>query len=136
LTGFCSVGDRARFGNFAQQPQPPARAYSDLFILTGSSCYGHNRAGADKRCCAKSTLASATHSSSKYASLPTPRRLLTVSCLAAGHEEAEHLERLIVKDFRNELKGHKERLQQSHRVRNMLDIMQERAQKLVRQFTM
>lgn len=51
---------------------------------------------------------------------------------AAGHEEAEHLERLIVKDFRNELKGHKERLQQSHRVRNMLDIMQERAKKLVR----
>ena len=50
---------------------------------------------------------------------------------AGGHEEAEHLERLIVKDFRNELKGHKERLQQSHRVRNMLDIMQERAKKLV-----
>lgn len=59
-----------------------------------------------------------------------------VSCLAAGHEEAEHLERLIVKDFRNELKGHKERLQQSHRVRNMLDVMQERAKKLVRQFNM
>ena len=50
---------------------------------------------------------------------------------AAGHEEAERLERLIVKDFRNELKGHKERLQQSHRVRDMLDIMQERAKKLV-----
>ncbi|DBB14656.1 hypothetical protein WJX82_004178 [Trebouxia sp. C0006] len=48
----------------------------------------------------------------------------------AGHEEAEHLERLIVKDFRNELKGHKERLHQSHRVRNMLDIMQEQAKKL------
>lgn len=51
---------------------------------------------------------------------------------AAGHEEAERLERLIVKDFRNELKGHKERLQQSHRVRDMLDIMQERAKRLVR----
>ncbi len=56
-----------------------------------------------------------------------------MSLLTAGHEEAEHLERLIVKDFRNELKGHKERLQQSHRVRNMLDSMQERAKKLVRQ---
>lgn len=42
------------------------------------------------------------------------------------------MERLIVKDFRNELKGHKERLQQSHRVRDMLNIMQERAKKLVR----
>lgn len=41
------------------------------------------------------------------------------------------MERLIVKDFRNELKGHKERLQQSHRVRDMLDVMQERAKKLV-----
>ena len=50
---------------------------------------------------------------------------------AAGHEEAEQLERAIVKDFRNDLKGHKERLQQSHRVRNMLEIMQERANKLV-----
>lgn len=48
----------------------------------------------------------------------------------AGHEEAEHLERLIVLDFRNELKGHKERLYQSHRVRKMLDSMQERARKL------
>lgn len=41
------------------------------------------------------------------------------------------MERLIVKDFRNELKGHKERLQQSRRVRNMLDTMQDRAKKLV-----
>ena len=49
----------------------------------------------------------------------------------AGHEEAEHLERLIVKDFRNELKGHKERLYQNHRVRKMLDSMQDRAQQLV-----
>ena len=51
--------------------------------------------------------------------------------IAANHEEAEQLERAIVKDFRNDLKGHKERLQQSHRVRNMLEIMQERAKKLV-----
>lgn len=55
----------------------------------------------------------------------------SVRCYAAGHEEEERLERLIVKDFRNELKGHKERLQQSHRVRVMLDTMQERAKKLV-----
>ena len=51
LTGCRSVGDRARFGNFAQQPHPLARAYSALSILTGSSCHGHNRAGADKRFC-------------------------------------------------------------------------------------
>lgn len=50
---------------------------------------------------------------------------------AAGHEEAEHLERLIVKDFRNELRGHKERLYQNHRVRKMLDNMQTRARQLV-----
>ena len=50
---------------------------------------------------------------------------------AAGHEEAEHLERLIVMDFRNEHKGHKERLYQNHRVRTMLNNMQDRAKKLV-----
>lgn len=54
-----------------------------------------------------------------------------MSLPSAGHEDAEHLERLIVMDFRNELKGHKERLYQNHRVRNMLDTMQERAKKLV-----
>eukprot|EP00891_Asterochloris_glomerata_P009690 jgi/Astpho2/9690/Aster-03682 len=48
-----------------------------------------------------------------------------------AHEELEHLERLIVKDFRNELKGHKERLHQNHRVRTRLDAMQEQAKKLV-----
>ena len=53
------------------------------------------------------------------------------SLIAANHEEAEQLERAIVKDFRNDLKGHKERLQQSHRVRIMQEIMQERAKKLV-----
>ena len=41
------------------------------------------------------------------------------------------MERLIVKDFRNELKGHKERLYQNHRVRKMLDNMQTRARQLV-----
>ncbi len=36
-----------------------------------------------------------------------------------------------MKDFRNELKGHKERLHQNHRVRTRLDAMQEQAKKLV-----
>ena len=56
---------------------------------------------------------------------------LTGICAAGAHEELEHLERLIVKDFRNELKGHKERLHQNHRVRARLDAMQEQAKKLV-----
>ena len=56
---------------------------------------------------------------------------LTGICAAGAHEELEHLERLIVKDFRNELKGHKERLHQNHRVRTRLDAMQEQAKKLV-----
>ena len=36
-----------------------------------------------------------------------------------------------MKDFRNELKGHKERLHQNHRVRARLDAMQEQAKRLV-----
>lgn len=47
------------------------------------------------------------------------------------HEDMERLERLIVKEFENEPKTHKEKLMQSHRVRLMLDLMQERARKLV-----
>lgn len=43
------------------------------------------------------------------------------------------LERLIVKDFAGQTaSGHKEKLLQSHRVRAMLDGIQEREQKLVR----
>jgi hypothetical protein len=48
------------------------------------------------------------------------------------HEDIEQLERLIVKDFKRETKSHKEKLMQSHRVRQMLDTMQDRAGKLVR----
>lgn len=44
------------------------------------------------------------------------------------------LERLIVKDFASEKPtGHKEKLLQSHRVRAMLDAVQERSAKLVSQ---
>ena len=50
----------------------------------------------------------------------------------ASHEEVERLERLIVTDFKNEARGHKERLHQNHRVRKALEQMQERSSKLVR----
>ena len=58
--------------------------------------------------------------------------LLMPGTHAASHEEVERLERLIVTDFKNEAKGHKERLYQNHRVRKALDQMQERSAKLVR----
>jgi len=49
-----------------------------------------------------------------------------------AHEECERLERLIVRDFRKDAKGHSERLAQGHRVRKMLDQIQAQAEKLVR----
>lgn len=51
---------------------------------------------------------------------------------AGAHEECERLERLIVRDFRSDAKGHAERLAQGHRVRKMLDQVQAQAEKLVR----
>ena len=50
---------------------------------------------------------------------------------AAGLEEKERLEHLIVKDFKNDAKGHKERLIQGHRVRERLEELQSQAAKLV-----
>ena len=48
------------------------------------------------------------------------------------HEDMERLERLIVKDFKTEPKSHKEKLMQGHRVRQMLESLQQQAQRLVR----
>jgi hypothetical protein len=49
-----------------------------------------------------------------------------------AHEDAERLERLIAKDFRaTQPTTHNEKLLQSHRVRQMLDSIQEREAKLV-----
>ncbi|GBF95619.1 splicing factor 3A subunit 3 [Raphidocelis subcapitata] len=51
------------------------------------------------------------------------------------HEDAERLERLIVKDYRQEgVKGHRERLSQNHRVRARLDKIQEVSRKLLRAY--
>jgi splicing factor 3A subunit 3 len=50
------------------------------------------------------------------------------------HEDMERLERLIVKNFKGEAKSHKDKLMQGHRVRQMLESLQERATKLVRGF--
>ena len=52
--------------------------------------------------------------------------------LAAAHEECERLERIIVKDFDQDLKGHREKLAQGHRVRKRLDELQALSTKLVR----
>eukprot|EP00959_Pyramimonas_sp_CCMP1952_P115971 2424329-Pyramimonas_sp.AAC.1 len=48
----------------------------------------------------------------------------------AYHEEMEKMERLIVKDFQQEAKTHRERLYQSHRVSNLIDKITDRATKL------
>ena len=48
------------------------------------------------------------------------------------HEDMERLERLVVKDFKNEPKTYKEKLYQGHRVKKTLERLQERAKRLVR----
>ena len=50
---------------------------------------------------------------------------------SALHDELERMERVIVLDFKQETKTHKDRLMQGHRVRKRLDAMQESARKLV-----
>ena len=47
------------------------------------------------------------------------------------HEDCERLERLVVADFKNDVKGHREKLAQGHRVRRMLDQLQAQSGKLV-----
>eukprot|EP00246_Nothoceros_aenigmaticus_P004024 TRINITY_DN1531_c0_g1_i2.p1 TRINITY_DN1531_c0_g1~~TRINITY_DN1531_c0_g1_i2.p1 ORF type:complete len:334 (-),score=64.33 TRINITY_DN1531_c0_g1_i2:850-1776(-) len=49
----------------------------------------------------------------------------------ASHEEVEKLERLVVKDMQAEVKSHKERLHQSHRVANMLEAIITNTSRLV-----
>lgn len=49
----------------------------------------------------------------------------------AAHEEVERLERLIVKDLQNEPATNKDRLFQSHRVRNMIETIMSTTHKLV-----
>ncbi|KAJ6887939.1 splicing factor SF3a60 [Populus alba x Populus x berolinensis] len=49
----------------------------------------------------------------------------------ASHEEVERLERLIVKDLQNEPANNKDRLFQSHRVRNMIENIITTTEKLV-----
>lgn len=49
----------------------------------------------------------------------------------AGHEELERLERLIVKELQNDPANNKDRLFQSHRVRNMIDTITATTEKLV-----
>ena len=47
------------------------------------------------------------------------------------HEDVERLERGIVAEYKQDAKGHKERLMQNHRVRTMLEQLQEKAKRLV-----
>mmetsp|Transcript_4786 Transcript_4786/g.8223 ORF Transcript_4786/g.8223 Transcript_4786/m.8223 type:complete len:502 (+) Transcript_4786:189-1694(+) len=46
------------------------------------------------------------------------------------HEDMEKMERLIVRDFQQEMKSHRERLYQGQRVSNMIDKISDRATKL------
>jgi hypothetical protein len=62
---------------------------------------------------------------------PAPRCSPAGPPAAALHEDIERLERVIVKDFKQDVRTHKEKLMQSHRVRLRLDQIQESAQKLV-----
>ncbi|KAG1663564.1 hypothetical protein FOA52_013184 [Chlamydomonas sp. UWO 241] len=50
----------------------------------------------------------------------------------ALHEDLERMERIIVKDFKQEVKTYVDKLQQNHRVRKRLGSMQEAASKLLR----
>lgn len=52
--------------------------------------------------------------------------------LSGLHEDLEQLERVIVKDYQQDAKSHKEKLMQNHRVRKRIDEMQDTAHKLVR----
>ena len=54
-----------------------------------------------------------------------------LASLAAAHEECERLERIIVKDFDQDIKGHREKLAQGQRVRRRLDELQALSKKLV-----
>lgn len=49
----------------------------------------------------------------------------------ASHEEVERLERLVVKDLQAEPQSNKDRLHQSHRVRNMIEQITSTTHKLV-----
>lgn len=49
----------------------------------------------------------------------------------ASHEEVERLERLVVKDLQNEPPSTRDRLYQSHRVRNMVEQIIETTHKIV-----
>jgi splicing factor 3A subunit 3 len=49
----------------------------------------------------------------------------------SAHEDVERLERLIVKDLQNEPPSNKDRLFQSHRVRQMIDTIISTTEKLV-----
>jgi splicing factor 3A subunit 3 len=49
----------------------------------------------------------------------------------SAHEDVERLERLIVKDLQNEPPSNKDRLFQSHRVRQMIDTIISTSEKLV-----
>eukprot|EP01026_Neomeris_dumetosa_P065367 TRINITY_DN6271_c0_g1_i3.p1 TRINITY_DN6271_c0_g1~~TRINITY_DN6271_c0_g1_i3.p1 ORF type:complete len:512 (-),score=69.91 TRINITY_DN6271_c0_g1_i3:269-1774(-) len=49
----------------------------------------------------------------------------------AFHEDIERAERLIAKDLKQEVKGHKNKLYQDHRVRLFCDLIRDRAQRLI-----
>lgn len=62
-------------------------------------------------------------------------RLPDVALLSAPtalHEDTERLERIVVKDLKQETKSHRDKLLQSHRVRKRLGQIQEASRKLVR----
>jgi hypothetical protein len=65
-----------------------------------------------------------------------PTHLSDLICqLPVLHEEVERLERLIVKDYRQEgVKGHRDKLMQNHRVRARLDQIADVSRKLLRAY--
>lgn len=57
--------------------------------------------------------------------------LVANAVFAALHEDIERMERVIVKDLKRDMKNHKEKVLQSHRVKRRLDTIQAAASKLV-----
>lgn len=53
----------------------------------------------------------------------------------ATHEEMERLERLIVRDLQQDIKGHREKLLQAHRVKNFVATIEADSARLVGRFS-
>lgn len=75
-----------------------------------------------------------THSHSHTHTPSTQHTLSHTLPYTALHEDIERLERVIVKDFKRDMRVHREKLMQSHRVKRRLESTEDASRKLVRGF--